>query len=315
MATPNGYAALVAADLDAYATLMPRSMQSGIGVSDIGTCHSKALFKWTKVTPTDAPRGRQALHGNELHRMFVAARSAGNPKLIHEREVECTLPSGIVVIGHADEIDQDEPSVTDAKTVGDAADLTVKRREGSDEQQRFQRHLYYLGAHQAGLVPAQGIVRNYWLDRAGQDAWGHVEQEPFDMDVVHAADDWLASIVYAAEHGEEVPRDKHHDWCKSFCEFYTHCRSGLTHDDYVVEDTELIAAARRVHEGRKIKKEGEHLEEVGRRALTVLQLSAEGDVSAFVAGDWRVRWTSMNRSDKQVWRLGVDPVSVPAGPA
>jgi hypothetical protein len=309
VSTANEWAASMAADLDMHAALWSRTMQKGLGVSDVGSCHSKALYKHTGVAPTNAPRSRQALHGTALHDLFTAARMAGNSRLIHNTAVETKLPSGLVVVGHADEIDPDEPSVTDFKTVGDRADLTVTRREGSDEQQRFQRHLYYLGAHQAGLVPAQGIVRNWWCDRAGQDPWGHVEQEPYDPDVVYAADDWLQTIVYAAEHGEEVPRDRHHDWCRQFCEFFTHCRGELLHDDYLVQDEAMIAGARRVHEGRKLEREGKAMVEVGRRALEPLQLSAEGDVGAFLAGQWRVRWTSMNRPTGQAWRLAVDAVS------
>lgn len=310
MTTANAFAAAMASDLDAYAALTPRTMQTGIGVSDIGFCHSKSLYKLQGIAPTDAPRSRQALHGTELHKLFVAARRASRPKLLHEVELEIKLPSGLVVPAHADEIDPGEPSVTDFKTCGDDADLTVIRREGSDEQQRMQRHLYAYGAIQAGLVPEDGlIVRNWWIDRAGQNSWGHTEQEFFDMNVVHQADDWLQSIVYAKEHGEEVPRDKHHDWCKRFCEFYTHCRSGLSHDDAVVTDPALIAAARRVHEGRALEKEGKHLTEVGRRTLDVLKDSDPGDdVSAFLAGEWRIRWTSMLRSGSPVWRLAVDKV-------
>lgn len=309
MTTANGFAASMAADLNAYAALTQRTMQAGIGVSDIGFCHSKTLYKLQGIAPTDAPTGRQAVHGTELHKLFVAARSASRPDLLHEVELTIKLPSGLTITAHADEIDPPNNEVTDFKTVGDAADLTVIRREGSDEQQRFQRHLYYYGAWQAGLVGPEGTVRNWWTDRAGQDAWGHVEQEPFDMNVVHQADDWLGSVTYALEHDEEVPRDKHHDFCARFCQFFSHCRGGLTHDDYVVEDPALIAAARRVYEGRKEEKDGKHLTEVGRRTLDVLKKDSEGDVASWIAGEFRVRWTASNRGDSQVWRLAVDKVT------
>lgn len=309
MVSPDSWAARMSADLDAYDALIPRTVQKGLGVSDLGLCHSKALYKLQGVTPTDSPRSRQSLHGHALHDLWTAARRAAHPDWLFGTEVVATLPSGLEVVGHLDEADPLEPSVTDYKSVGDEADVTVQRREGSSEQQRFQRHVYALGAIQAGLVPEAGlIVRNWWSDRAGQDPWGHVEQEPFSMAEVHAADDWLQSVMYAQRHGEEVPRDKHHDWCRRFCEFYTHCRAGLVTDDFVVTDPELISAARRVYDGRREEKAGKHTSDVGRRSLTVLQQSAEGDVGAFRAGEWRIRWANINRDSGPVWRLLVDKV-------
>lgn len=306
MITANGYAAAMASALDAHSALEGRTLQPGLGVSDIGYCSSKALWKHQGVAPTDAPQSRSAAHGTELHKLFVAARKDARPGLLHEVALDITLPSGLVITGHADEIDPDEPSVTDFKTVADEAAMTVLRREGSTEQQQWQRQLYYLGAVQAGLVPRDGLVRNWWADRAGQTNWGHVEQEPFDMAYVHQADEWLQAVLYAAQHGEEVPREKHHDLCRAQCPWFTHCRAGLTTDDFEVTDPELISAARRVFDGRKEEKAGKHTSEVGRRSLTVLQQSAEGDVGAFRAGPWRVRWTAINKDSGQSWRLLVD---------
>jgi hypothetical protein len=225
---------------------------------------------------------------------------------MHEVELQITLPSGLVVLAHADEIDPDEPSVTDLKTVADDADLRTIRRTGSTEQQRFQRHLYYLGAHQAGLVPPVGIVRNVWIDRAGQSQWPHVEQELFSMDEVHAADRWVQSVQYAVEHGEEVPRDRHADWCKQFCQFFTHCRGGLQHVDEVVTDPELVEAAALLHTARREAKDWDAMEKYARRLLEPLQTSA-GDVAVYELGDYRLRWARINKGDGQ-WRVHVDRV-------
>lgn len=307
---PDDYAASYVASLDSYDALRPRSLQAELGVSDIGHCSSKALWLLTGVQPTDAPTGRQAMMGTAAHDLAAKARKAFSPGLLIETELQVTLPSGLVVLpGHADEIDPDEPSVTDLKTVGDEADLIALRRLGSTEQQRFQRHLYYLGAHQAGLVPAAGTVRNVWMDRAGQADWVYVEQEPFDMGVVHAADRWLSDVLYAAEHGEEVPQEKHYDWCRRFCQFFSHCRAGQTHADLTITDPELITAASLVLEGREGKKAGESLEKSGRKVLEPLQDSSSGDMVAFTAGEYRVRWSQVNAVAGAYWKLSVDRVA------
>jgi hypothetical protein len=248
------------------------------------------------------------LHGTAIHDLHAAARAAYNPRLIVNRKLTVTLPSGLEIPGTPDEIDPDEPSVTDLKTVDDEGDLHVLRREGSSEQQRFQRHLYYLAAHQAGLVPAEGIVRNVWVDRAGQDDLPYVEQEPFSMAVVHDADRWITDTLYAAKHGEEVPRDKHYDWCRKFCEFFTHCRAGQAHADFVVTDPEVLQAARLLKLGRAQSKEGEALEKAAKRTLAPLQQSAEGDVAAFIAGDLRVRWSWVNSRNGGYWKVTVTDV-------
>lgn len=301
------YAASYSATLDAYQATRPRSLQGGLGVSDIGYCTAKAVLKLQGVEATDSPTPRSALMGIAAHALFAEARKTFKPNLLIEVGFDVTLPSGIVIPGHADELDPDEPSVTDAKTVADEAALIALRRTGSTEQQRYQRQLYYLGAHQAGLVPAQGTVRNVWVDRAGQADWCYVEQEPFDINVVHAADRWLQDVMWAAEHNEEAPRDKHFDHCRTYCEFFTHCRGHQTHGDFLITDPEMVTAAQLVHQGRQEKKIGTGLEETGKRVLAVLQQSADGDVASFEADGYRIRWTRVN-AEKPYWKLDVQEV-------
>lgn len=304
--TADDYAASMSASLDVYAALRPRSLQTELGVSSIGHCRAEALWRLTEVAPTDAPVGRQALFGTGAHEVIAAARKSFAPHLLIETALQITLPSGVVVPGHADEIDPDEPSVTDWKTVADAADIAALRRNGSTEQQRYQRHLYYYGAHQAGLVPAEGTVRNVWVDRAGQVNEPYVEQEPFSMAVVHDADRWVQDLLYAAEHGEEVPQDKHYDWCRRFCEFFTHCRSGQAHADAHVTDPVMVSAADMLAEGRELRKRGEALEKSAKRVLEPLQASAHEDVAAFLIGAHRVRWSRVNTDRGGHWKLTLD---------
>lgn len=308
--TADDYLASMETSLDMFAALRPRSRQTELGVSSVGHCKSDALWRMTGIESTDAPVSRQALHGTALHELWAQARAQGNPRLLLETELSITLPSGVVLKGHADEIDPDEPSVTDWKSVGSAADLTAQRRLGSSEQQRFQRHLYYYGAMQAGLVPAEGVVRNWWIDRAGQDSKGLVEQEPFSMDVVREADAWLSDVLYAAEHGEESPRDKPYQWCRDFCQFFSHCRTGVQNPDVVITDPEFVAAAELLRDGRMLAKAGADLEDHGKRVLAVFQSNAESDdISAFTAGDVRFRWTWVNRTGKGYFKVTCEDVA------
>lgn len=310
--TPRGadeFAASYIASLDSYAALRPRTMQREIGVSDVGYCSAKALFKWTQVPATEAPAGRAALMGTWAHQGLALARKEYDPSLLIEARLQITLPSGLVLVGNADEISPEFDETTDAKTVADEAALIALRRTGSTEQQRYQRHLYHFGAIQAGYCTEAGMVRNVWIDRAGQANWVYVEQEPFDINVVHAADRWLGDVIYAAEHNEEAPRDKHFDHCRAYCEFFSHCRGDQTHGDLIITDGELITAAMLVAEGRAEGKEAKGKEDAGRRALEVLQASAQGDMVSFTAGDFRIRWQRVN-AEKPYWKLSLDEVGV-----
>lgn len=311
----DDYAASMATSLDVYEAMRPRSLQTELGVSSLGHCASEAKFRLLGTPATDAPTARQALFGTAAHDLIGKARQLTKPRLLIEQKLEITMPCGVVIPGHADEIDPDEPSVTDWKTVADEADMVLLRRTGSSEQQRWQRHVYAWGAIQAGLLPAEGvIVRNVWVDRSGTSTHLHVEQEPFDINQVYAADRWLEGVRYAAEHEEETPRDKHHAWCERFCEFFTACRGGQAHPDLIVTDPALVQAAELVLEGRAKEKEGKGIADGAKRRLEPLQSQADGDVASFSAGDYRVRWAWANRAgsaDGGHWRLHVDRVASP----
>lgn len=305
---PDDYAASFTTALDLMDALRPRTQQKALGVSSVGLCHAQAQWVMTGVEPTDAPAGRQAFMGSAIHTVIAGARGVYNSKLLIEEHFPVTLPSGYVLPGHADEIDPDEPSVTDYKTVTADVDMVALRRNGANEQQRFQRHLYALGAIQAGLVPEEGlIVRNVWVDRSGQSAEPFVEQEPFSRDVIDRADLWLADVVWSAANGEDPLRDKHYDWCQRFCKFFSHCRIN-TQPDLIITDTELVEAAKLARLGREMKKEGAALEESGKGKLEILKPDPGGDVVAYVCGDTRVRYSWVNKATGGHFTLHLDAV-------
>jgi hypothetical protein len=218
-------------DLEAFDGGRDRSKQSDagvIGVSDLHTCREKVRRTLLGMVATDVPEKWAAIVGTYVDEGVKAARKAARPWLLHDVDLTVKLPNGLEVPGHADEIDTQEGSVTDYKTKDK---LSLVRRLGADEHDRAQRHLYYLGAHQQGLVPAEGIVRNVWIDRSGSDSHPHVEQEPFSMDVVLAAQAWYEDAIYAAKHGEDAMKDWPRSMCSRFCEFFTACRGSEPVDE------------------------------------------------------------------------------------
>lgn len=301
----DAYAASMSASLDLFQALRPRSLQPGIGVSSVGHCASEAKYRMQGVAPTDAPASRQALWGTSLHETITAARKEFNPALLLETPLLVTMPSGLLIPGTGDEIDPGEPSVTDYKSVADGAALITQRRVGSSDQQRYQRHLYYYGAVQADLVPAEGTTRNAYLDRAGQGEV-LVEQEPFDMKVIHDADRWVADVAYAAEHNEDAPQDKHFTWCQKFCQFFTHCRGGQITPDLIVTDAAMIQAAELLVEGRAGSKLAEGLENDAKRVLEPLQMGTQDDVGGYEVGPYRVRWQWINTKAGGHWKCLVE---------
>lgn len=257
---PDEYRHNFVFDLEAHDSFRARSKQSDagiVGVSDIYSSREKVRHLLLGHAPTDVPEKWSAIVGTYIHEGALAARKAMRPDLLHEVELTITLPNGVKIPGHADEIDPDEPSVTDLKTKDG---LELIRRVGADEQQRAQRHLYYYGALQAGLVHSdKGIVRNVFIDRSGKDATPHVEQEPFDMNVVYAAQEWLSDPLYAAEHGEDSLCDWPREFCRRYNPFHSLCKA---HSDPGGEDyltghravvlAEMVAAKKRLDEAKAV---------------------------------------------------------------
>lgn len=240
----DDFGSLFSWDLNAYELLSPRSIQQDagtIGVSDLFTCREKVRRHLVGAATTDVPDKTAAIIGTYIHTGALAARKAARPHLLHEVELKITLPNGFKLLGHADEIDPTEPSVTDLKT---KSGLDLIRRAGANEQMRAQRHVYYLGALQAGLIASdKGVVRNVFIDRSGSDPHPHVEQEPFSMDVVYAAQEWLSDAQYAAEHNEEAIKDWPRTMCENWCPFFTSCRgSEDIAEDYLTGHRALLLA-------------------------------------------------------------------------
>lgn len=301
---PDEYAAQLAADLDIAQETSPRSLQRHLGISDLGNCHQEALYKLRGTEPTDHTDGWQALFGTAVGDAVERARAA-RPHLLHQVPVIATLPSGRQIPGTADEVDPDEPSVSDFKSKDDESKLLWQRRQGATDQQRYQRHICYLGAHQKGLVPPRGIVRNAYVSRSGKGE-PLIEQEPFSMDVIREADQWLGDVYYADEHGEDASKDRHYSWCREWCPFFTLCRDS---DEVVtawIDDPDMVAALAAVHEARGDKQVAELLEKAGKGVLEPLRGSAQGGIVKVETPTHYGRWVWVNGKPKGYWKLEVE---------
>lgn len=221
--SPDDYAAMIAFDVDAHDTTKPRAMLTDdghIGMSSL-RCREQVRRILIKQPPSDSPPKWKAIIGTALDEQFEDALHEAHPAWMFKINVTATLPSGTKISGTCDWADPDEPSVTDLKSKGS---LALPRRTWANEQSyRFQRHLLYLGLIQQHGFPEDGIVRNVVVDRSGREAHPFVWQEPFDMEVVRQADEWLADVFYAIDHGEEASRDVAGHEC-SYCPFVTACR-------------------------------------------------------------------------------------------
>jgi hypothetical protein len=261
---PEGYAIDFRLSLDMHDLLSDRSRHGedgGIGASSFG-CREEMRRILTKAQRTDSPDKMAALIGGYIDAGVKQARKASNPRLIIDAEIPVTLhpvngpEDGFTFPVHPDEIDPDEPSVTDAKT---KAGLEAIRRGLADDRYRFQRHLQGLAAIQNGLVPEDGLtVRNVFIDRSGRDPEVHVEQEPFSRQVIAEATEWLDDVLYAAKHGEEAPKDRHREWCFSYCQFASACRAGEIQSEQIT-DSRLQQMVDALGEARSDKKRLEQL--------------------------------------------------------
>jgi hypothetical protein len=244
-----------------------RSVQTDgglLGASDAGGCVHKAVLTVRRTPPTNIPRKGKALIGSALHKVFLDQIKDAYPERHIEIELPVRLPSGTEIPLHPDEIDPDEPSVTDFKFV---EDLNYRRREGVTEQQHMQRNLQYLAAHQAGLVPAEGIVRNLFVSMTdAEDVW--VQQEPFSMEWVERADEWFAEVRYGVEHDEDGRKDAQPYFCESYCPFYSLCKPLPTDAFGKITSPALIQRADLALDARQQRK---HFEKIEKEAVEQLR--------------------------------------------
>lgn len=299
--SPDDYAAEFSYDLHLHAISGERAAQTDagqIGASDF-TCRQRMALIMARVPASDSPSKWSAFVGSALDRQITEARQAAHPNLLFQQRLTCTLPSGFTLPVTPDEIDPDEPAVTDFKS---KAGLAHVRRTVSDDPARIQRHLQYLACLQNGIFTTDtGLVRNVYVDRSGSDDRPHVEQEPFELAIVALADQFVQDAVYAAEHGEDAWRDQPRPWCQRFCPWFTHCRGeDRTDAANAILDPHVAQAATQYLAAQEQEREAKQLRDALRPMLT--------GVSGTTRDGVRVGWLHVNHPRTPYDKLEVSRV-------
>jgi hypothetical protein len=234
--SPDTYAADFLADLHAVEQASPRTQQSHarvLGFSDVGGCPERGR-RFLSGEPFSSQTDMTAARvGNWVDAGLKQVRNAQRPHLLTDLRVSCTLPSGIQLTGHPDEVDPSVPLVIDYKS---KAGLSGVRRNGSDDEHRIQRALQYLACLQSGVFTSdQGWVGNIYFDRSGKDPEPVVEIVPFQEEKhwIDRADEWLLDVLAHVESGTQAERTKYLPFCERFCPFFATCRGADLYDGEV----------------------------------------------------------------------------------
>lgn len=287
-----------------------RSQQAAefrVGVSDLGFCPERTRRMIDKQVPEDVDM-LPAWIGTWLGSGLEAAAKRLWADAILQSEVEVTLvgpDSGntYVLSGHPDIVLPGEAMVLDGKT---DYGLTTVERTGPSLQQQYQRHLYGLGAWEAGMFGDIDIeevrVGNVWLDRAGVERRLHANVEHFDWEVFHDAERWLDDVVYAWINGEQAEKVPPREMCAKVCGFYRVCRQYDTDVEGLLTDQVLVTAAEMYREGAELEKRGKQL----RNEAKVHLAGVSGST-----GSLQIRWTHINETDVPAFtRRGYDKLEV-----
>lgn len=258
--SPNDYLAGIKLALAVEDAGRPRTLQSldGIfGASDAGQCERRAVWTVTQQPWTDVPKIGKALSGTYLHAGILQAVAALYPERLIEHELAVTLPSGVRLLLHPDEIDPDEPSVTDLKTSASAA---AKGKSGPSEQQWMQVNLQYFAALQNGVITDDtGTVRVLFVNSADLDEQ-YVWQRPFDLEYVHKADDWFQGVIYNVKEGTDGEPQWPEMMCRSYCPFYSRCRPPVQELNEEITSPDLREMVLLGFQARENRKDWERVE-------------------------------------------------------
>jgi hypothetical protein len=290
----NEYAAkfwLDLAEADENSARSQQSVSGIIGPSDM-VCRERARHIVIGTPMTDRKSNSAAIIGTFIHQGLERGRGSRNPHLLHEIDIEIELPNGATMVGHADEIDPEENSVTDFKTVGD---LDYRRRIGAELSHLRQVHLYALGLVQAEILKPNPIVRICYIDRSGKHNEPYVYQQRFDEEIINGVDEWISDVIYAVQHNEEASKDWPREMCRSFCPYYSSCRTDELEGEALLG--EVAQAARVYMESHKLEKEHSAIKDQAKVHLA--------NANGFTEDGIAVRWITVNNEKGSYDRIDV----------
>lgn len=288
--TADTIAAIIGTALSAYNDQSERSQQTRIGASEVGFCRQRTAYRVKEQAPTDGRSMWAAMVGTAIHKYVSEALSSAFPEWIVENaEVTAVLPNGVEILGHPDLIVPDWNACLDVKTVDG---FEWVKRNGASQTHRYQRHLYALGAIQAGLLDKDRPIHvgNVYLDRSAKQPDPFVLIEEMDYSLTDEITAWLDDVIYAVQHGEDASRDVAAPVCESIsCEFYSECRGGLpTSEPVLITDPTLVGAVSMYREGLDLEKEAKRMKDQAKSMLYGVNGST---------GEWQVRWTTVGATE------------------
>lgn len=283
---------LYAAILD-YSRYDERSQQAAefkVGVSDLGYCSERTRRMLKQEVPHDTDV-LAAFIGTALGKDIEAASHRAWPDVITQSTVEIVLKGDrgdYTISGHPDMVVPSLGMMLDGKT---KHGLAVVERTGANQQQRFQRHGYGLGAWKAGMfgdLPIEEVVvGNVWLDRSGQQKRLHVELEHLDLEVITQMGQWLDEVVEAYINDHEAMKEPARQVCETTCGFFSTCRAYDTDVTGLITDDEHLAAVALNKEGAELKKAGTQMMDAAKASLRGVSGST---------GEYTVRWVHVNET-------------------
>lgn len=289
---------LIQAAVDSGMENDPRTQQSRagkIGPSDIGFCRQKTVLTMRQVMPTDNTDMWAALVGTAVHiRLADYLQAAyGDTWIIEKAKVTAHLPhSNADISGTADLVLPEYNLLLDVKTVDG---LKTVQTYGPSQNHQYQRHLYALGAIDAGMLDGskQVYVGNVYIDisRTNNGEQGKVwtAVEPMNDALTDEIDTWVEDVLYAVKYNEDASRDIAAPVCERICQFYTACRGALPTSEYEpFTDPQITQAIDLYVRGREMERDGVQMKREGAQVLTGLNGSD---------GTWQVRTVNIAASE------------------
>jgi hypothetical protein len=259
--------ALVKAD-----SARPRSLQTAIGVSQLGGCRRQVWHKSRGDAETNETLRLPAIMGTAIHAAIEKALGDTGLMLEYRVEVDGFPPATI------DCYDPETKTVTDFKTI------TLKNTAYFvTQQKRWQVQVY------AYLLTLKGFevdwVQLIGIPRDGTEADWIEHTEPYDRAVAEQALAWLADVT-SREEAPSPERDAA-SFCAKYCPFYGSACQGIGKDmtgDAIVDEV-AETAARRYKEINTEIKQLEAEKDAAKAAL-------EG-VNGVTLDGIRVRWSEV----------------------
>jgi len=289
------YGALITAAIRSYSDSSDRSVQSDNGIlgpSDIGFCRQKAVLMTRGVAATDSTPIMPAAIGTAIHNYTEAAIKEMFPTWLvgslDKIRVTAVLPSGAEISGHPDIIIPEDNVLLDLKTKDG---LAWAKREGASQSNKYQRHLYVLGAINSGLLDKTRpiYVGNAFLDRSGKEELIITDVAEYDPTLTDEIDGWVTDVIYAVKNKEDASRDLPSAVCEKICSHFTACRGGMQMNDggEQIENPELVAAITMYVEGRDMAKQAEQM----KKEASAMLHGVNGATNS-----WQVRWVDIQPS-------------------